>query len=421
MADGVINESSQDTWKNNLYGLPCGLFFYFLNDTIMIGDSSASEFIGNCFTIQSVQYVPFINSTDLNLTKVKYDNSRCGGENGELPNYFNVYRIDEMVNPIKELGTFTPYKVEKQNKIDWRNESRLYNYPYMFAYLTDNLNPPMEIKYHNCKEGTNTIKVKNTVSDRCSYGIFIDGYKGDIDGRMEALVSGDAHELPCSSNQYNQWYATNKNNMTQNIKNMQASTMLQNQGVSMQKTKTQWDSGLSMVGGAIDLFGGGGGDTIATSAVNLYYADKEAALQTQMNNQNVQNSINMALASSNDMKSVPNTMLSMGSDVFYGLVNGNKTVTLTRMRCNDDVMERLGNYFHRFGYKQNRMLDLSDVLRSRYYFNYIKTIGCQITGNIPRRHLESLNAIFDKGVTVWHIDRDGVEPLNFDKADNHEI
>ena len=421
MADGVINESSQDTWKNNLYGLPCGLFFYFLNDTIMIGDSSASEFIGNCFTIQSVQYVPFINSTDLNLTKVKYDNSRCGGENGELPNYFNVYRIDEMVNPIKELGTFTPYKVEKQNKIDWRNESRLYNYPYMFAYLTDNLNPPMEIKYHNCKEGTNTIKVKNTVSDRCSYGIFIDGYKGDIDGRMEALVSGDAHELPCSSNQYNQWYATNKNNMTQNIKNMQASTMLQNQGVSMQKTKTQWDSGLSMVGGAIDLFGGGGGDTIATSAVNLYYADKEAALQTQMNNQNVQNSINMALASSNDMKSVPNTMVSMGSDVFYGLVNGNKTVTLTRMRCNDDVMERLGNYFHRFGYKQNRMLDLSDVLRSRYYFNYIKTIGCQITGNIPRRHLESLNAIFDKGVTVWHIDRDGVEPLNFDKADNHEI
>ena len=420
MADGVINESSQDTWKNNLYGLPCGLFFYFLNDTIMIGDSSASEFIGNCFTIQSVQYVPFINSTDLNLTKVKYDNSRCGGENGELPNYFNVYRIDEMVNPIKELGTFTPYKVEKQNKIDWRNESRLYNYPYMFAYLTDNLNPPMEIKYHNCKEGTNTIKVKNTVSDRCSYGIFIDGYKGDIDGRMEALVSGDAHELPCSSNQYNQWYATNKNNMTQNIKNMQASTMLQNQGVSMQKTKTQWDSGLSMVGGAIDLFGGGGGDTIATSAVNLYYADKEAALQTQMNNQNVQNSINMALASSNDMKSVPNTMVSMGSDVYYGLANGQYGVYYYRMGLHEEVYKRLGDYFHMYGYKQNKVLPIFNMTRSRYYFNYIKTIGCNITGDIPRKYLNKLKSIFDNGVTLWHADRD-IIIQEYNNGDNYEV
>ena len=185
--EGTITEASEDTWKNNLYGLPCGLYFYFLNDTIMLGESSASEFIANCFTIQSVQYTPFINSTDLNLTKVRYDNARCGGENGELPNYFNVYRVDEVVVTTKELGTFTPYKVEKSSTISWKNESRLYNYPYSFAYLTDNLNPPIEIKYHNCKDGENAIKVKNTISDRCSYGIFIDGYKGDIDGLLYRL------------------------------------------------------------------------------------------------------------------------------------------------------------------------------------------------------------------------------------------
>ena len=425
-----IESKDYDYWESEIHGLPCGLYFYFINeqtseDTNYFLDT---RILGNCGAIQSVQYVPFITDEDLTLYKIRYDINRFGDDQSFSQKFrdledINVYRIDSIDDIKKDLGEFKCYEPEKSiggDTVNWRNESRLYNYPYMFGYITDHLNPPMEVKYHLCPENINMLRVKNTISDRCSYGLYIDGYKGDFNGTMEAMVSGDAHEIPCSSSPYNTWVASNKNQIAQNIKNMQASTMLQNQGVSMQKTKTQWDSGLSMVGGAIDLFGGGGGDTIATSAVNLYYADKEAALQTQMNNQNVQNSINMALASSNDMKSVPNTMVSMGSDVYYGLANGQYGVYYYRMGLHEEVYKRLGDYFHMYGYKQNKVLPIFNMTRSRYYFNYIKTIGCNITGDIPRKYLNKLKSIFDNGVTLWHADRD-IIIQEYNNGDNYEV
>ena len=72
-----------------------------------------------------------------------------------------------------------------------------------------------------------------------------------------------------------------------------------------------------------------------------------------------------------------------------------------------------------FGYKQNKIL--KPDIRNRYYFNYIKTVGANLKSiNIPRDHFEKLKGIFDNGVTIWHIDREGVEVGNISK-DNYEI
>ena len=40
--------------------------------------------------------------------------------------------------------------------------------------------------------------------------------------------------------------------------------------------------------------------------------------------------------------------------------------------------------------------------------------------NIPRSHLEQLKEIFDNGVTVWHIDRNGVTVDDY-SMDNYEV
>lgn len=424
-----IESRDYDYWESEIHGLPCGLYFYFINqqtsdDTIFYLDT---RILGNCGAIQSVQYVPFITEEDLKLYKIRYDMNRFGDEDSFRLKFRDLeevycYRIDDVTTVKKDIAEFKCYQPSKNigGPVDWRNESRLYNYPYMFAYITDHLNPPMEIKYHLCKTNTSSLKVKSTVSDRCSYGLYIDGYKGDTNGTLEAMVSGDAHEIPCSSSPYNTWVASNKNQIAQNIKNMQANTLLQNQGVAMQQEKTAWDSGLSIIGGAIDLLGGGGGDTIATSAVNWYYSGKEAELSKQMNNQNVQNAIHSAIASSSDMKSIPNTMISMGSDVYYGLANGEYGLYLYRMGLDNDVYKRLGDYFALYGYKQNKILPVGQHTRTRYYYNYIKTIGCNITGDVPRKYMNMLKNIFDSGVTLWHVDREGVEVLHHGKADNYE-
>ena len=418
----TITISDYDDWSNKIHGLPCALYFYLIDVEDIDNYINNTSILGNCSAIQSVQLTPFLNKNDLSLKQIKYDVDRFGDETNfkQVLNddgSINVLRIDDIKTTHKTLNTFTCYTPQKDigGSLNWRNESRLYNYPYMFAFITDHLNPPMEVKYHLCKNNKNTLKVKNSISDRCSYGLYVDGYKNDNNGTLEAMISTDAHEIPCSSNAYNSWVASNKNQINQNIKNLQMTTMLQNQGVAQQ----------TIVGGVQNIVGTIGsflnGDL--TGGINSGISTIGSALNSQnqvaLNNRNIQNSIQNAMAQANDMKSIPNSMISMGSDVFYGLVNGEYGLYMYRYGLNIEMYKKLGDYFAMYGYKQNKIL--TPNIRNRYYYNYIKTVGANLKSNqIPRTHFEQLKSIFDNGVTIWHIDREGVIVGDISK-DNYEV
>lgn len=408
----TITRLSLDAISVDMYGLPSALNYYYYNPNIPDQGFSDKDYLTICPAIQSIQYVPFIDTEDLDLHCSPYDKERFGeGQVIDIKDC-NVYRIISLNNVYKTLGSFKCYNISKNigGKLDYKNESRLYNYPFSFAMLTDNLNNPIEIKYHLCKNNDNNIMVINTISNTCSYGIYVEGYKGDSNGSMEALVSSDGHELPCSSSSYNQWFASNKNQMAQNLLNTSQNSFL---------TKQTNSKGLitGMIGAMsntslnpISLIGAGA--NMADSYFNYEAVNKRADLD-------VQQAIKSQLAQTNDMISTPNTMLSMGSNVYYGLQKGNKKLTLYRFTLHEEQLEKIGNYFAMFGYKQNKILIPN--IRNRYYYNYIKTVDANLkSNNIPRHHFEQLKAIFDKGVTVWHIDREGVVVGDISR-DNYEI
>lgn len=410
-----ILEAGMDKWDNTMYGLPCGLYFYYMNSNLPGWTFQETSIIGNCPAIQTVQYVPFIEEEDLGLFKIPYDIERFGDTTRPgLTSPPNVYRIANEIktNKIKTLGSFKCYKPQKNigGEISWKNESRLYNYPYSFAMITDHLNPPIEVKYHLVPGNIANVKVRNTISDRCSYALFIEGYKGDTSGKMEAMVSGDAHELPCSSSAYNQWFASNKNQTAQDVKSVMQNSFL-----------TKQTNSKMLLPNLVGNFAGttlnpmswlGSGANLAGDLINYNQNNKRADLD-------VQQAIQSKIAQSQDLMSTPNTMVSMGSDVYYGLDSGGKKVSLYRFGLHIEQLKKLGDYFAMFGYKQNKILKPN--IRNRYYFNYIKTVGANLKSiNIPRDHFEKLKGIFDNGVTIWHIDREGVEVGNISK-DNYEI
>lgn len=417
MPNGGVSRVTEDSWGSENYGLPCALYFYYLNDQLPEWDSNTSgAILGNCPAIQSIQYVPFLQPLDMDINSVEYDTVRFGSLEEIRPNLPTtplVYRVKALLNDTKTLGTFTCYKPNKSigGKSNWRNESRLYNYPYSFAMLTDNLNSPIEIKYHLCKNNTNTIKVKSTISDRCSYGIYVDGYKGDIEGKMESMVSGDAHELPCSSSAYSQWYASNKNQVKQNVQNMASDVFIQNSSLQKQNIANMIGQASSMSLNPLSIIGVG---------ANMYGSYLQNDLQQTMNTKSVQNAISMALATTQDLKSTPSTMLSMGSDVYFGLANGKKKVNLYRFGLTEEYYKKLGDYFAMYGYKQNKVMNINK--RDRYYYNYVKTIGVNIKSlaGIPRNYLEEIKSIYNNGVTIWHIDRNNVTVGDY-SMDNYEV
>jgi hypothetical protein len=60
----------------------------------------------------------------------------------------------------------------------------------------------------------------------------------------------------------------------------------------------------------------------------------------------------------------------------------------------------LDKYFDMFGYKTNMVK--TPNLNSRPYWNYVKTIDCNISGDVPSFDMIKLKKIFDEGVTLWH-------------------
>ena len=79
------------------------------------------------------------------------------------------------------------------------------------------------------------------------------------------------------------------------------------------------------------------------------------------------------------------------------------------LRCDDKSFEQYANIFKKYGYAINGVM--TPNIKSRKYFDYIKTNGAIITGDANQRILTSLCSIFDNGVTIWHMDNNTPETL----------
>lgn len=75
--------------------------------------------------------------------------------------------------------------------------------------------------------------------------------------------------------------------------------------------------------------------------------------------------------------------------------------------------EIIDDFFDRYGYATNRLK--VPTISSRTSWNYVKTIGSNVDGNIPGDDKELINAIFDKGITFWH-DGNNVDNYSLNNA-----
>ena len=64
------------------------------------------------------------------------------------------------------------------------------------------------------------------------------------------------------------------------------------------------------------------------------------------------------------------------------------------------IAKIIDDYFSAFGYKINDVKIPN--ITGRRNWNYVKTINCNITGDIPQEDLQKIKEMFDSGVTFWH-------------------
>lgn len=76
------------------------------------------------------------------------------------------------------------------------------------------------------------------------------------------------------------------------------------------------------------------------------------------------------------------------------------SISFYEMSIRPEYARIIDEFFNMFGYKVNRVK--TPQFNSRTYWNYVKTIDCNIEGDIPQEDLQIIRNIFNKGCTFWH-------------------
>ena len=414
-----------DTWESKINDLPYGLYLYLVDN-----DSTGSSVIGaSGDNVFSCFYAPYVRIEDLEYTRIPYDTVRFGKVTEVRPEL----TYEPMVNRIKAIKNGsrffdvrpkvydTPLSLGGQRR--WQNESKLHTYPYTYLTLFDGINEPFNIKPQYCKGNKMDIGVKMSLDDKLTTSLFIQNYKGDTHGRFEGLVTGANLELPTTSSNYANFISRTRSTLLQNSKNIQENFIVNN-AVAENNYETSKDTALLSggVSGLGNILSGNLGGLLGTGANLLgsaISANNTLANSRMINNMNKNMALKSMVATVADAKTVPNTLISKGSDIMYGLRNMGKALKLFKFRQRDEYMEVIGDFFAMYGYAQNRLMEVNT--KSRQYYNYIKTKEVNIlTSSIPNVYLDKLKAIYNNGVTIWHVDNPDVIPLNYSK-DNTEV
>lgn len=358
--------------------LICGGSTSFSAMVDIINECGMGDKIFTCFTVPQCcfesMYAPYVmnGATETNLPC-------CIISKGSYP------------NPEKEI-TFN-----KNNVLDnyTPRNKKLLNYPYNYIGFTA-LNGEKKIYRFEDFEGNPTFKILSELNPNPSILYRPLNYRKSANGLNDVVSLSGYPTLAYKNDYYNTWLAQNSNiiklSMLQEQTNYEAG--LVGQGVQAFNSALDTATGFATakkstqgkIGAGVGLVSGitnavAQGVNMGASVVN-----HEIYIQQQM-------------AQKEKQKLLPDT-ITLGTSatlIGYNLLDKNVFSIFTIKR---EFAERIDKFFDMYGYTTNEVKIPN--LKNRPNWNYVKTIGANILGNIPQADLQIIKNIFDNGVTLWH-------------------
>ena len=407
-------QTGNDQESSIMENIPVGLYYY----CIPRNKVSTASYLGFVDTIQSLTYNPFIEVEDMStIIECSFDVDRYGTPKGGIPKCYRMLFLDTIDKELYQLSAFPSSDPGMATF-----EPKLFCFPFRYFMITDYMNNPLIVKPELCDDYTIKLRVKATnVAMESKYNLYVDGYKGDYYGNLNGMVNNSPLMLPVLSNAYSQFLATSSASFHQgNINAMMENDLTLKQGLATnslnykQNTANNIMSGVGAGIGAmaslLTLNAGGvvnGAMGMVQAGINQHFNSLSNNLaNSQLNERNKLSNFevsSMANAKVTDLINTPNSIKTCGNDTLFNLVNSNRKVDIIEYGLDFRYKTRIYDYFVKYGYKVNRWEQIN--INSRKYFNFIKTNICNITGNnVPHEYLEEIKSIFDRGVTIWHVD-----------------
>ena len=246
----------------------------------------------------------------------------------------------EITKPIGTFGTYTP----KNNKMK--------TYPYKVLMGTNNQGASAEYRFEDFSTTNCTFKIKGCLTPGCSVRMYPENYKNKAVYYEEGLNDGKYPIGSFTSDMYTNWLTQNGVNVPVSIASSAFTTLVG-----------------AATGNPVAV---GGGIIGIASSIGQVYEHKKIPPQFEGN-------IN-------------------AGEVNYA--SGHADFSFHTLTIKEEYAKICDDFMSMFGYKVNE-LKVPNIT-SRTYWNYIKTIECNITGDIPQSDLIEIKNIFNAGVTFWH-------------------
>lgn len=241
--------------------------------------------------------------------------------------------------------------------------NKLFQNPYCFMYVTNNNGGAAVYQYERFETDTRVFRIQGNIAPDAVVKLVPTLYKGVTHNFDESLSVGSFPVCSWNSDTYKLWLAQNQNQ--------------QNLGLAMDGLKIA-----AGIGAIVATPATGGVSTAAGVGLITSGATGIASQLSQRADKAIQPP--QARGSYSGSHNVSNGI--QGFEIYH------KTIDATHARIIDD-------FFTMYGYACRRVKVPN--ISSRPAFNYVKTVGSNVTGAIPQDDLQTINRIFDHGITFW--------------------
>lgn len=295
-----------------------------------------------------------------------------GGVTSDLHKYYLCLWQRDYTNDNREIGFYpvkqrylessTTFDINANKNINL--EPKLKTYPYQYIQITDYKSEPLIIKNENLSSNNQiVIKYCQSIGSLGKAKYYVNNYNIMDNSEEEyCSINNTISELALKTDAYINYMAQNKASATT--------------GMAINIGSGVVALGLGLATGGIGLVAGAG-----------------MALSTAQQ-------IGNAMIKMQDLKNTPDSIRQSGNNADFEIIATRNKVIVKTLEIKPEFRNKLFNYFYRYGYKCNDFKVPNT--RSRYYFNYIKTIEININTNIDSEYREQIENIYNNGLTIWH-------------------
>lgn len=270
----------------------------------------------------------------------------------------------QRLSSTSSYSTLNTYTIARQTTINGYSpkNNKVLCYPYNYLMITNNNGSDIAYAWEEFSSANASFTERGIVNQGCDIKLTPSNYKNtDLSGGFEWSLNRQKFPVVSwNSNFYLNWQAVNG----------------KYQEVQATLTGLQW--GASMITGM--LTGNVGGMVSGTMGLASSVASQAQQIR--------------------EARMVPDSSKGNNNTGDLNYTVGKNCFTYYKMSIKAEYAKIVDDYFTQFGYKVNSLK--VPALKSRTYWNYVKTEGCNIVGDVPQGDMQEIKGLFNRGITIWH-------------------